>query len=127
MPITITITDEQRLNLLTSALEGGSNYWYYLGKDALNIIAEVCPPDKTTTLVDRMWQAIKAGKEIPVRAIENPRDVLGKLSLASIDKGEQLLADKHSHHLSDIVTENDDATTGDVWFQLSLMGEVVYG
>ena len=126
MTITVTITDEQRLNLLTSALEGGSNYWYLLGDDATNIIDKHFPATKDTCFVDRMWAAIKAGLSIPIRDIEEDEKI-GEISLASIEKGEQLLADHLPNHLADILNENDDANTGDVWFQYCSLGELVYG
>ena len=122
---TIVITNEQRSNLLCSALEGGSNYWYYLGSDANKIIDEFRQPGDCG--VDIIWKAIMNGKEIPVRDLENPKDVLGKMSLASIEKAEQIMAEKYPQHFADIVSGNDDATTGDIWFQLSVMAEVVYG
>jgi hypothetical protein len=123
----IVISNERRTNLLCSALEGGSNYWYYIGKKAMAIVDEVFPSDGNTPTVDRIWAAIKAGKEIEIRDAEDPREVLGKISLASIANGEQIMAEKYPHHFADIINENDDAITGDVWFQLATMGEVVYG
>lgn len=125
MPVTINITDEQRTNLLCSALEGGSNYWYLLNTDAMAIIRKY--KEANDTLVERMWKAIKAGEEIPVTDREDETEVLGKISLASIDKGEQIMAEKHASHFADVLKEIDDATTGDVWFQLAVMSEVVYG
>lgn len=123
---TVTISDERRLDLLTSALEGGSNYWYWLGKVANQRIDEVCPSDGKICYVDRLWAALKAGKQLPVHDIEN-KEKVGYLSKESMDKGEQLMADKYPEHFADVLNENDDATTGDVFFQLSVMGKVIYG
>lgn len=122
--VVIHITEEQRINLLCSALEGGSNYWYWLHDDATKVLQTV---PKQDTTVDWIWAAIVAGKEIPVRDGENLNDVLGKISLASIEKGEQIMAEKYPNHFADIIADNDDAATGDIWFQLAVMGEVVYG
>jgi hypothetical protein len=124
--IKVTITDEQRLNLLTSALEGGSNYWYLLDKDAADIIDKHFPPAKNVCFVDRMWATIKAGLSIPIADNEEDEGV-GEISLASIEKGEQLLADKYPGTLAEILEENDDANTADIWFQLCSFGEVIYG
>ena len=124
--ITVTITDEQRLNFLTSALEGGSNYWYLFAKDAFDIIDKAFPPAHDVCFVDRLWAVIKAGLSIPVRDIEED-ELIGEISLASIEKGEQLLADKYAWALAEILDENDDANTADIWFQLCCLGEIVYG
>ena len=125
--VIVKLTDETRSNLLCSAIEGGSNYWYFLGEDADKIIQSVAPRDKETPYVTRMWAAIKAGKEIPIRDAEDEKTILGKISLVSICEGEQLMLDKQPRHFADILSENDDATTGDVWFQYAVMKEIVYG
>lgn len=124
-----SFTDEIRTNLLCSALEGGSNYWYWLGNDATKVINKLAPRNKdfTDTLVDRIYTALKAGGEIPVRDAEDPKTVLGKLSMAGMVKAEILMHNKHQRHYADVICENDDATTGDVFFQLAVMEEIVYG
>lgn len=122
----IQLTDEQRLNLLTSALEGGSNYWYEIRKAACDKIDSVKPSDGKTPFVDRMWAAIKAGKNIEVHDIES-RDLLGHISLETIERGEQSMLEQQPEHFADILAENDDACTGDVWFQFAVLNQIVYG
>lgn len=124
--VLITITEEQEQNLLCSAIEGGSNYWYLFGKEAMSIINKHVTKNTNSSFVDSLWAAIKLGLSIPVRDVEH-NEVIGEISLASIEKGEKILAEKHTAHLLDIIGENDDATTGDVWFQLCVLGELVYG
>lgn len=129
---TSLITDENRFNLLVSALEGGSNHWYYIKDKACDIIDSVagqsCITNESTdrSFAQRMWDAIKAGKQIEVHDIEN-RELLGSISLESIERGEQTMIEKYDWHFNNILTENDDAETGDVWFQLAVMNEIVYG
>lgn len=41
--------------------------------------------------------------------------------------GLRLFADNHRRHFNDWVEENDDAITADVFMQLVILGEVVYG
>jgi len=52
-----------------------------------------------------------------------------KLSYATIKRGLRLLSTTpaYAQHWADFLSENDDATTGDVFLQLCLYGEVVYG
>lgn len=45
----------------------------------------------------------------------------------SIEKGLQVMADKYPRHFNDIITENDDAETADVFVQCAVLGEVVFG
>lgn len=120
------ITDERRIDLLVSALEGGSNYWYWLRGRAMNIVGFIAPADKSTPTVDRIWKALKLGLALPVHDIET-KELLGSLSLESILEGEKIMVEKYPSHFADIINENDDASTADVWLQLAVMKEIVYG
>lgn len=50
-----------------------------------------------------------------------------RLNLASIKKGLQVMADKFPKHFADVTNDNADATTGDVFLQCALFGDVIYG
>jgi hypothetical protein len=127
VPFRQLLSDEQRLNMLTGALEGGSNYWYWFKNAANRVIESVKPfTDGSEPFVERLWEAIKAGKQIEVHDIDN-RELLGTISLQSIERGEQTMAEKHAEHFGNIISENDDAETADVWFQLAVMNELTYG
>lgn len=131
--IEIEVTDQRREDMIVGALEGGSNYWYWITKEGCRIIDEVCSDHKEPFSI-RLWKAIKAGKSIPVYEY-NGSDLgqealmtkLGEINLKSIEEGEQLMADKSLSHFMDMINENDDATTADVWFQYCLLKEIVYG
>lgn len=109
-----TIEDE-----LCSALEGGSNYWY-------EIVA-------TTPSLDRSQYL----HEVPVRGgsltfATLEHDEIGGaktwvLDRAAIERGLVVIATKYPKHFADMLTENGDATTGDVLLQCCLFGELVFG
>ena len=42
-------------------------------------------------------------------------------------KGIKLMIKTEPKHFSDIMTENDDAITADIFLQLACLGEVIYG
>ena len=123
---TITISSQRRSDMLCGALEGGSNYWYFLGDDASDIVEKYGDRSKTP-YVDLMWKAIEAGETIPVRGNEDEDSILGSIDLVSIENGEQRMVDQYPEHFADLFAENDDATTADIWFQLAVLGELVYG
>jgi len=132
--ITIDLTEDQRFNLLVSAMSGGINYWAYFGDDLWEIVDKVQKPSKNVCIEDRVWAAIKAGKKLPVRDVEGydpvndlEGEILGYISLKSIEEGEQIMIEKYRHHFFDIIDQNDDAMTADVWFQLATLKDVVYG
>ena len=49
------------------------------------------------------------------------------LTLKDVRKGLRLMKKECPHHYADLMEENDDAITGDVWLQLAVFGEVIYG
>lgn len=114
-------------NMLVSAFEGGSNYWYWIGRKTCERMEAATEDMKGEPFVDRFLMAIQRGaKGINVLDCEDYTK-LGTLTPESWAKAEKLLIEKHRSHLGDILKENDDATTADVFFQLAVMGEIVYG
>lgn len=110
--------DRQRLeDLLVTAFEGGSNYW----------IARAEPLRSGRR--DLYEAAFDGGVNIYISAERgDPRSgEKYRLNLSNMERGLQVMADKHPRHMADILAGNDDATTGDVFLQLCLFGDVVYG
>lgn len=109
------LTRERIEDLLCNAWEGGSAYW---------CSARITRRGEDVTYVH---EHATRGGEIEIYDPEDPDEVpLGVLNADTIRRGVGLLGD-HPGHLADIVAENDDAETGDVFLQLCVMGEVVYG
>lgn len=100
---------------VTSAIEGGSNYWARIdvGKH------------------EPGWRNYFTAK---FTIIEDSDEKAGaiqgnsyELTLDKLKAGLQVMADKYPHHFVDIIRETGDATTGDVLVQCALFGEIVYG
>ena len=128
------LTNEIRNNLIIGAVEGGSNYWYFLDDEACAIINKYKGDKKDFhgkffygTLTEAIITAIDAGEKIQINDIENPDEVLGWLSKENIKKGEKIMYEQYPKHFANILSENDDAETADIWFQLCTMGELVFG
>ena len=49
------------------------------------------------------------------------------LNFTTMKQGIQIMADKYPEHFANVINENDDAETGDVFLQCCLFGEVVFG
>jgi hypothetical protein len=49
------------------------------------------------------------------------------LNLDSINRGFNVMSTKYPHLLADILKDDDDATTADVFLQCCVFGELVYG
>ena len=56
-----------------------------------------------------------------------PASAKHPITIADVQKGLELMRDQYPRHYADLVEENDDAITGDVWLQLAVFGELIYG
>lgn len=131
----LTIGDVQ--DILCSAFEGGSNYWYR--------IEEFIKP---TEFTHYSWGPPEEGKQQEVfRHIDYPTNpggallisdfhgtdgveedmVVKRLDLESIEKGLNTMAKQYPHHFKNVMSDSADAETGDVLLQCCLFGKLVYG
>lgn len=119
-PVTINVPAKRVQDLLCNAFEGGSNYWY-------EIKEFVYPENLSRKDVEYPHLELPfIGGTIIVG--DNCNDMPDKeLSQETIKSGLNLLAKKYPHHFADFIAENDDATTGDVFLQLCLYEEIVFG
>ena len=56
-----------------------------------------------------------------------PKSAKHHITLDNVQKGLELMRDLYPRHWADLVEENDDLITGDVWLQLAVFGDVIYG
>ena len=56
-----------------------------------------------------------------------PASAKHHITLDNVKKGLELMHDQYPRHYADLVEEDDDLTTGDVWLQLAVFGELIYG
>jgi hypothetical protein len=125
MKVQIDVPLQRVSDLLCSALEGGSNYWYMIEKQTKPpIIGFHCMAGHDFPHID--WP-LNVGGSLSIASMEEPDRAIATLDLDAAQRGLQLMAEKYPHHWGDFLAENDDATTGDVFLQLALYGEVIYG
>lgn len=118
------LTDQEREDLLVTALEGASNYWYLL--DDISKIQDKFQQGATSTS-EAIFRAIKEGWSINIKDVENEEEVLGILSMDNILEGEKKMRHNEPDHYQDILDEGWDADTADVWFQYAVLGEITFG
>ncbi len=127
------VSDDDMRGLLCSALEGGSNYWYMITKYVFPkgvgykdfqeggrfTLEEYWHPYELIPFVDGC--ALKFG--------EMGEDMPGEFTLdrAAMEKGIQIMAEKYPEHFADVISEDGDAATGDVFLQCCLFGELIFG
>ena len=126
---------EQRVrDLLCSALEGGSNYWYsgadHHLRDGLEYkdfqeggsqtLDDYFHPYELIPFVEGCHLTVKVdmgGDEMETHKID--RDAM--------KRGIRLMAEEQPRHFQNFINEDDDAETADVFLQLALFGELVFG
>jgi hypothetical protein len=153
MLITIDLSDtkvrEIVESLLCSAFEGGSNLWYRIdgytypeGKTRKSMEAEKKanakdPESSFETTFFPHIDTVLMGGGCKVRDMESAEKGVVVLDWSKCENALRLMAEcatmpadkRHTHprHWENVMSENTDAETGDVFLQLALWGEVIYG
>ena len=58
---------------------------------------------------------------------EEKAEARHEITITDVKKGLELMRDQYPRHYADLVEEEDDLITGDVWLQLAVFGELIYG
>ena len=126
--ITKTISREVLEDVFVTALEGGSNYWYYLPADSIKAIRKAVPKSEDPYLSTAILKAIlDHDVKVPINDVENEDEVIGIITRGTMQARLQLLADSPNNAaLEAHMNEEGDAGSADVVFQYLTMGEVVY-
>ncbi len=127
MKITIDFPRKAIANALCSAFEGGIKYWCYevrfpSGSEAALAAAreDWIHPDGRSR-----YYGPRVGSVIYV--LERDTGVWFPLWRARIRDGLKVMAETQPGHFGDLLSDQGDATTADVFVQLCLFGEVRYG
>lgn len=114
-----------REDLLITALEGGSNYWYWL--DGIPKVRKNHKSKESLSDSEKVWRAIQQGQTIAVFDCDNQEEILGTISKERIKIGEELMKKNSPEHWMNANEDNWDAETADVWFQYVVLGEITFG
>lgn len=125
--VKIKIDESMLQNLFVTAIEGGSNYWYFFGSTAV----EKSEMSDESSFSMRIWDVVmNKGEVVHVHDIEDPEGMsIGMLERGTICDRLQKLVDEdiYTHAFKDLIDENLDANSADVLFQFIALGYVVYG
>lgn len=108
-------------NIIVTALEGGSNYWYLINDK----IGQPKGTSPSTYIADKLWN----DKEyrLDIYDINDEDELLGVITNKTCQKAFNIMADRYPKHLDNILDENIDNDDADIFFQLAVMGEVTFG
>jgi hypothetical protein len=116
-------------NIFVTALEGGSNYWYYLPHESILAIREAVPKSVDPYLSTAILKAILDHEvDVQICDAEDEDEVVGLISKSTMQQRLQKMWDSPNREiLKAEIDGQGDADTSDVVFQYIAMGEVVYG
>lgn len=116
----LKLTRENVVDLLVTALEGGSNYWYMITYQPDVLREGLDTEAKIEYLLDHPEVYVN------IEDLES-HDFLGKLCKKTIDEAKQQFKREYPDSYLDVLNEAWDADTADIFFQLVIMKDVVYG
>lgn len=119
------ITKEDIINLFVTALEGGSNYWYYI-PTMPNGVREI-KAEMNLATSEAIGEYVLRGGSIQINDAEDQEEVLGDVDMDSLLDAIQKLKSDYPHVYENIIDEEYDAEDADVFFQLAVMGEITFG
>jgi hypothetical protein len=129
MEVKTNISREVLEDVFVTALEGGSNYWYYLPEESIKAIRKAVPKSEDPYLSTAILKAIlDHDVVVPINDAEQEDELIGIISKKTMESRLQLLSDSENRWaLESHMREEGDASSADVVFQYLAMGEVVYG
>ena len=118
--IKTAISDARMEDLLCAAFEGGIGYWAEIkgleGEEIRHKYSFQLPVRGGAVIFgDSTGEGFPEGFEAP------------RLDRQALERGLELMAKNCPSYMADFVNENEDAITGDVFVQLCVFGEVVFG
>jgi hypothetical protein len=126
--VTQTLTAEQISDVLCSALEGGSNYWYRIeGREEPTTWEFDSEPKCGDSQHWRHDYPLSPGGALLISDTEDPDRGTMRLNSDAIQQGLNVLAEKYPTHLAAILDESGDAETGDALLQCCLFSDIIYG
>ena len=115
-------------NLIVTALEGGSNYWYMIDLDtSTGFIKKYAddPRPKSIRIADALYNNEESS--VTILDAEDEEETLGVLTRQSVRKTLEDFPKDHQWALDNVLNGDYDANDADVVFQVLVMNDVVYG
>lgn len=135
---TAKITADQIIDVFVTAIEGGSNYWYYI-LDVPNEVKRMTK-DENMAFSEACGKYVLNGGELTIYDVEEVGEMddvgefssekpepLGYINMDSLLDAINIMKRDYPEHYENIIMDEYDADDADIFFQIATMGEVVYG
>jgi len=120
-----TFTNQDIEDLFVTALEGGSNYWYYIKNIPKEIKYQV--KELKQPLADAIAKHVIDGGYIQFFDVEDENELLGTVDMDKLLDAISLLKKNYPDTWNNILDEDCDADCADIFLQLAVMGDVTFG
>jgi hypothetical protein len=129
MKLEIELSQEILEDIFVTALEGGSNYWYYIGEDTYNRIRKVVSKEDEPYLSVAMLKAVLIhGVEVAINDVESEEEEIGWISKETMqERLQDLYNSDYRWALEAHLNEEGDSESADIVFQYIVIGEAIYG
>ena len=116
-------------DIFVTAIEGGSNYWYYIPEKSIKAVRRAVPREEDPYLSTAILKAIlDHNVEVSINDAEDEEYEVGTISRGTMQVRLQALADSElKWALEKHIKEEGDGDSADIVFQYLAMGEVIYG
>lgn len=111
-------------DVIVTAIEGGCNYWYDIHDDISHLKQKHQDLCLSQAIAKELWD--NSEFELNIYDIET-EDLLGRITKEKCEKAFQIMSEKYKLVLLNITEETYDANDADTFFQLVVMGEIVFG
>lgn len=120
--VNISIKDETIISLISDMLIG-ANYWAYVKDSCLDTLYNSYPELRGEYYEETIFNWIKNGGIIVI--VDEEAEAEYSVGLPEVKNALAIIAELFPRHFLDIITENDDATTGDVFLQCCCFPEQI--
>jgi len=129
MKLEIELKREVLEDVFVTALEGGSNYWYYISEDTYKKIRKaVSKADEPYLAIAMLKAVLDHGVEVTIHDAENEEDEVGWISMETMqERLQDLLNSDNRWALESHMLEEGDSVSADIVFQYIVIGEAIYG
>ena len=119
------ISKEHFEEIIITALEGGSNYWYLIKHDDLRLIPTITGENKAMAITRNLFE--RPEFSLDVYDLQDEDELLGTITQGSLLKALKICYKDYNQIYVDLIEGTGDAETADIIFQIAVMGEVTFG
>jgi hypothetical protein len=129
MKLEIELSREVLEDVFVTALEGGSNHWYFLSDYTCKKIRSVVSRDEDPYMATAMLKAIlDHGIEVAINDVESEEEEIGWISKETMqERLQDLYNSDYRWALESHMEGNGDSESADIVFQYLTIGEAIYG